>query len=312
MSSEETAAVAPRYATPGAFDYALLVGLAMLWGSSFLFIKLAVASLPPASLTTYRMIVASAVLVPIALWSGERFPRGVKTWGLVAMVSIFGTALPFTLINWGEERIDSGLASILMGAMPLYTLVLAHFFARDEGMTWAKVVGVLFGLAGLVILVGPGKLANMGDDTVRQLAVAGAALCYAINAVMTKSLLYLPRLSAAASIMLAAALIMIPVSFLVEQPLSVQPDGAAIVSTVLLGALHTAVAALVMMKILDRQGASFFGQINLLVPIFGVLWGTLFLSERPGLNHLLALVLILGGVAISRGISGFYPAKNRT
>jgi len=293
---------------PARHDYLLLVLLAMIWGSSFLFIKLAVPSLPPASMTALRMVVASALLAPLALRAGETFPTDLRTWALVAIVSLFGTALPFTMINWGEQRIDAGLAAILMGAMPLYTLLLAHFFTRGEPITPAKFIGVICGLIGLVILVGPAKLLHMGDDTLRQLAVAAAALCYAINAVMTKSLLHLPRLAAAASIMLAATVMMIPVSVAFEHPLSLRPDAMALLSALLLGGLHTALATLIMMKLLARQGAGFFGQINLLVPLFGVTWGILFLGERPEMRHLIALVLILAGVAIARGLSGLYPA----
>lgn len=296
---------------PGGKDYLMLIGLGMIWGSSFLFIKLAIATLPPASLTALRMVVATIVLLPLALWAGEKLPHDLRTWALVAVVSLFGTALPFTLISWGEERIDSGLAAILMGGMPLYTLLLAHFFSKDEPLTLAKFVGVIFGLIGLVILIGPAKLLQMGGDTLRQLAVAAAALCYAINAVLTKSLLHLPRLAAAAAIMLAATVMMVPIALAFEQPLSLRPDAAAIGSTVLLGAAHTALATLMMMKLLSSQGAGFFGQINLLVPLFGVVWGVMFLSEPVTVNQLIALFLILLGVAIARGLTRPVPISRQ-
>ena len=208
--------------------------------------------------------------------------------------------LPFSLIAWGEEVVDAGLAAILMGGMPLYTLVLAHVFTPDEKLNAAKLIGVLFGFVGLIVLIGPGKLAQLGTDAVRQLGIAAAALCYAVNAVVTKHLIGLPRRALATAVTLAATVTMIPVSLMIDRPWTLRPDAVSLWCTLGLGIVHTAIATLIMLAIVRRQGASFFGQINLLVPVFGVFWAVLILAERPSANAIIALAIILAGTAIAR------------
>ena len=286
---------------PGARDYALLVLLSAIWGSSFLFIKLGVEEIPAASLTLGRLILAAFLLGAVARMAGQAMPRGWRVWGLISLAAVTGNALPFTLIAWGEEHIDSGLAAILMAVMPLTTVMLAHIFTGDEKMTPRKALGVCLGIAGLVILIGPEKLANLGENTVRQLAVAGAAFCYGINAVVTKNLIGLPRRALAAAIMAVSTAIMLPVSLFLDQGwnLSLSASSWAVLAT--LGILHTAIGTMIMLAIVRRQGASYFSQINFMVPLFGVLFGALILFERPPPNAYAALVIILLGVAVARG-----------
>ena len=176
-----------------------------------------------------------------------------------------------------------------------------HFFTSDEKLTVRKAVGVSLGLAGLIVLMGPDRLANLGDETVRELAVAGAATCYGINALITKRLVHLPRRAVAAAMMVVSAAIMIPASLVIDRPWTLAPSTESLVSVLVLGVVQTAVATMLLFAIVRRQGASFFSQINFLVPLFGVVWGALILAERPSANALLALVLILIGIAVVRG-----------
>lgn len=285
---------------PGARDYALLIVLATIWGASFMFIKIGVESLPAATLTASRLGLAAALLLAVAHLGGESLPRGGKLWGWIVISAFFGNALPFTLISWGEESIDSGLAAILMAVMPLTTVLVAHLFTRDEKLTPRKAAGVLFGLAGLVILIGPEQLATLGDDTVRQLAVACAAFCYGVNAVITRRLADQPPRALVAALMLVSTAMLVPVSVLFDQPWTLSPSGRSLMAMVVLGVLQTAIATLIMFALVRRQGASFFSQINFLVPMFGVLFGALILAERPSASAFAALALILLGVAIAR------------
>lgn len=284
----------------GPADYALLLALALIWGSSFLFIKLGVETIPPATLTAFRLGVAAAVMVVIARLAGQSLPHDKRIWALIAASALFGNALPFTLITWGEETIDSGLAAILMAVMPLSTVLLAHVFTRDEPLTLRKSVGVLLGFIGLVILIGPDKLLHLGDDTVRQLAVAAAAFCYGINALVTKHLLDLPRRALVGGVLLASTIMIVPVSLFIESPWHMQPSTVSIAAVILLGIVHTAVTTLMMFALIRRQGASFFSQLNFLVPPFGVLWGAVILAERPPANAYVALGTILLGIACAR------------
>ncbi len=285
---------------PGVNDYALLIALAVIWGSSFMVIKVAVDTVPAASTTLGRLIVAALVLLAVARHAGQSLPRSPRLWGLIALVALFGNALPFTLIGWGEEKIDSGLAAILMGVMPLTTVLLAHLMTSDEKLTPRKAAGVVLGLAGLIVLIGPQKLLHLGEDTMRQLAVASAAACYGVNAVLTKSLTGQPRRALTAALMLASTAMIVPASLWFDRVWVLEVSGMSLLAIIVLGLVHTAYGTLLMFKIIDRQGASFFSQINFLIPVLGLLWGMLILAERPPANGYAALALILLGVAVAR------------
>ncbi len=285
---------------PRATDYMLLVALAAIWGGSFMLIKLAIDTVPPVTVTAARVVVGALLFVAIVIASGRRLPTGRRFWVTATLSGFFGLALPFSLISWGEARIDAGLAAILMAGMPLMTLILARF-AANEPFTLNKLIGVGLGIVGLVILIGPEKLAALGGDTARQLAVLGASFCYAVNAVVTKRIAGGDPYAVSAAILLAGMAMLVPASLVLEAPWTLHPAGVAWLALVLLGFFPTGFASLILLAILRRQGAGFFAQINFLVPIFGVAWGFAILSERPPASALMALAVILAGVAISRG-----------
>ncbi len=286
-------------AGPGFADYGLLLLLSAIWGSSFLFIKIAVAAVPAVSMTAVRLTLAGLILIAMAALAKQSVPKGKRLWGWILMSAFFGNALPFVLIGWGEEKIDSGLAAILMAVMPLTTLVLAHLFTRDEKITLPKAIGVVLGFTGLIVLIGPAKLATLGEETVRQLAVASAAVCYGINAIITKQFAGLPPKSLAAAVVMTSALMLLPASFLIDTPLDLRPGLLASLAIVALAVFHTVIATLLLFALVRRQGAAFFSQINYLVPLFGVAWGAALLAERPSPNAYVALALILLGIAIA-------------
>jgi drug/metabolite transporter (DMT)-like permease len=289
----------PVFAPPGASDYARLLLLAAIWGSSFLFIKIAVESVPAVPMTTIRIGFAALLMLALARAWGESLPTDPKLWAFILLAGLFGNALPFTLISWGEEQIDSGLAAILMAPMPLTTLLLAHLFT-EEKLNAGKLAGVGLGIAGLVVLIGPESLTRLGDDTVRQLAVAAAGCCYAVNAVASKWLTGGSRLGMTAAVMMASIVFMLPLSLLNPAAWSFAPSALSLTAIVVLAVMQTAIGTLLMLGIVARQGASFFSQINFLIPLFGVMWGALILAERPSPNAVAALALILAGVAVAR------------
>ncbi len=288
-------------ARPSAQDYALLFTLALLWGTSFMIIKIAVETVPPFTLTAARLAIAAVLLCVAARVSGQSLPKTGKAWILVTLAAIFSNALPFTLISWGEEKIDSGLTAILMAVMPLTTVLLAHFLIQDEKLTLRKLIGVSMGIVGIVILIGPDKLAHLGEETIRQLAVAGAAFCYGIGAIIAKHLMTENRRGTIAGIMLVAAGLQIPASLVVDHPWTLDPTTISIVAVLVLGVIQTALANILMFAIIRRQGAAFFSQINLLIPIIGVFGGAMILAERPTSNAYVALAVILAGILIARG-----------
>ncbi len=264
-----------------------------------MFTSIAVQELSPVVLAWLRVFIALLILYPLMWMAGEHLPKSGRLWLFIVASALFGNAIPFWLIGWGQIKVEAGLTAIFMAIMPLTTIVLAQFFTQDEKLNRWKVCGVLFGLAGVIVLMGWDALRSIGDDTLRQLAILLAAVCYAINAIITKQLLSVPKKSMIAALMLSSVLLLLP-WLLIEAPWSVRPSATAIGAVVMLAIGPTAIATLLILVIIDRQGASFLSQINFMVPVFGVLFGTVFLAERLSPNAYIALVLILVGVALSR------------
>lgn len=285
---------------PGLVDYTLLGALSLMWGAAFLWSKIAVAEVPPITITLTRQVIAAMLLVGFAAASRRWFRPSARDHGFMFLCALTGTVLPFTLINWGVAVIDSGLAAILMGLMPLTVLLLAHFVTHDEKLSLPKVAGVALGLVGLGILFWPQLTAGFGQDLIRQVAVLGAAFAYAVNALSTKQLVGHPPMALMAYIMLWTLVLLVPAGFIFEDPLAMRPSFAAASALVSLGVISSAAGAIVMFTIIRRQGATFFGQINLLIPIAGVLLAVVFLGERPGLNAIAALAVIFCGLMVAR------------
>lgn len=286
---------------PLPMDYLLLGLLAAIWGSSFLFIKIAVDTIPAVPMTALRLTLSALFLVALAWWAGQRIPTVRRLWGPILLGALTGNALPFVLIGWGEERIDSNLAAILMAPNPLITLLLAHGFTNDDKLTAGKGLGVGLGLMGLIVLIGPATLGRIGDDLWRQLAVVLAGACYAANAVISKKMLMeAPPYGMAAAVIIASAAMVAPFALMGHDLSQLAPTTASLASVGLLAVMNTAIGTLIFFRLVRRQGASFYSQINYLVPLFGVLYGALFLAEQPSPTALLALLLILAGVAVAR------------
>ena len=286
---------------PELTDFVLLVTLAALFGASFMFTHLAVAEIPPLTLAASRVFMALLILFPLMLHSGQTLPGFGIIWLPAVASAILGYALPFALVSWGQLRVPSSLAAIFMAIMPLITIVLAHLFTRDEKLNLWKVAGVLCGLAGVVVLFGIDTLRNLGGpDALSQLAILAAAVCYAINALITRSLVGVPRLSMLVALMLVGSLLMIPASLIVETPFHAWPSWKASASVLVLAVGPTAIATLLILIIIKRQGASFLSQINFMVPLFGVFFGWTLLDERLAPSAWFALAIVLLGVALSR------------
>lgn len=286
--------------SPSVVDYSLLFGLAAVWGSAFVFIKMGVSEIPPATMTTYRLIAGVSVLWIICAFFRENLPKKASLWVLMFLAGQFGIAFPFFLIAWGQTRVEPGLTAVLMAFMPLMTLIFAHFFTHDEKYSWNKGIGIALGITGVVILVGFSALSGLGGDFWYQLAILGGATCYAINAVIYKYLIGVPRLTLTTLTITFGVLPLIPFALVIDGAFTLDYSVKALSATVLLGLVHTSAAAFILFALIKRQGATFFSQINLLVPLFGVLWAFLIFSEEPAINALVALFFILSGVVVAQ------------
>lgn len=298
-------------AAPSAGDVAFLFLLSAIWGSSFLFIKVAVVHIPPVSLTTLRLLVAGIILCVYGFFRGQRLPGTARAWRPYLVIALFGNAFPFTLVGVGELEIDSGQAAILLGAMPIFTLILAHYFAHDEPLTPRRALGIMVGLSGILVLVLPTMESEeqFTGSILFKLAVVMAALSYAIATVYGRRLSHVSPLLITTASTVTAAAIMVPASLILDKQwlgalvagTTATPGVAALGAAVMLGVLCTAAAGIIFFRLLGRTGATFTSQINFLIPAFGVLWGFLLLGESLSWNLAVAMTLILGGIALTRG-----------
>lgn len=284
-------------------DWALLAALVALWGSNFMFIKLGVSAVPPATLVATRLVIGAVILVTVVRALGYAFPPIGRAWLPYVVLGVVGNCLPFWFITWGQKSIDSALAGILMAIMPLTTLLLAHFFVAGERMTVSRVAGFLLGFGGIVVLLGPAALAGLGGspiEIVAQLSVLAGALCYAINGVIIRVALKGDVMVAAAAIIAVAALVSVPVALVVDQPWRLAPDAAAIGILTWIGIGPTAVATLVHLKLIASAGPTFMSLINYCIPVVALFIGVALLGEEPGASAYAGLALILAGIALSQ------------
>ena len=283
-------------------DWLLLMTLVAMWGSSFFFIEIAIRSVTPLSLVAFRITLGAVLLFGAMRALRLPTPRDGATWRFFFVLALIGYCLPFFLITWGQQSVDSGLAGILVGFMPLATLLLAHRFVAGEHVTPAKMAGFALGFAGLVVLLGPEALEHIrgtGNALLGQLACLGGALCYAGNSIVTKRMPTTHALVAAAWTTTIAAVLMLAVAFAFDRPWELRPDPAAVASGIWLGIGPTAIATLVYFRLIARAGPSFMSLVNYLSPVVALSTGALLLDEplRPGV--LVALALILTGIAMA-------------
>lgn len=264
-------------------------------------IKVAVVTIPPITQAAVRVVIGAVLLAVIARAQGHRLPAFGPIWLLYLVLGLAGNVIPFALIGWGETRIDSALAAIFMATVPLFTISLAHFFAAGEPLTGAKVVGIVLGFSGVVILVGPGALSGLGAQVLGALLVIGAAFSYALTNVFAHQLQGRSPVVSGACVLACAGLWAVPASLLLEQPWSIVPDGAGLGALTALTLLSTAVGNLAYFRLIGSAGPSFTSLLNYLVPVVGVMFGATVLGERLGLNAALALVLVFAGIAATTG-----------
>ncbi len=279
---------------------ALLFFLASIWGSSFMAIKVGVETIPPLTLAAGRIALAALVLWGFALLKGESLPRGGRIWLYCFFIGVMGNCLPFALINWGEVKIDSGLAAILMAVMPLAVVVMAHFFTVGDRMTPAKLAGVVLGFGGVVLLVGPEALKGLGGDIWRQLAASAGAVSYAVAAILARNMPSAPLIARSAAVMIMASLVIAPLALVFDAPWTLTPSTDALIAGAYLGLFPTALATIVLFHLLRIRSASFIAPVNYLIPVFGVLWGLFVLGEEVSPRAVVALSVVLVGMAVAQ------------
>lgn len=284
-------------------DWLGLIALTIMFGSAFMFTKLAVQEFPPAIVAAGRIVIAASILLAVALLGRRSFGFLRNHWTLIIALAVTGNCLPFYLISWGQQSVDSSIAGILMAIMPLTTIALAHFLVPGETLNANRVVGFLLGFCGILVLLGPAALAKLesGENVViSMVAILIGAMSYAINAILAKRLPRADLVPISAAVLGVASIIMLPALLTSNYEWVVKVDSIEFLSLVLLGVFPTALATIIYFAVIVRVGPSFLAQINYLIPVWAVLMGMAFLNEAVGLNALTALAIILLGIAIAQ------------
>ena len=282
----------------------LLLMLAALWGPSFLFIKVAVEEIPPLTLVLGRVAIGAAFLLVVLVAQRRRLPNDRQLWRHLAVVAMLHNALPWVLLSWGEQYIDSALASILNGTTPLFTIILAHFLVAGDRMTLSKMLGVLLGFAGLLFLIMPSLSGGVQASTWGLLAVTAAAAIYGVAMIYSRNHLRgLPPLVAPASQLMLATAYMAPVALIFDKPWTLdRPSAAALGSLFLLGIMGTGLAFIVYYRLLETANPTYISMVTYVIPIFGVILGVLVLDEQLTWLALVGFALILLGVMVVNGL----------
>jgi drug/metabolite transporter (DMT)-like permease len=289
----------------------LLASLVVMWGSSFLFIKVALTSFSPEGLVAARLAIAAAALLGVQFATGRRLPRGGRHWAYIVAMAITGNVLPFWMISWGQQGIDSGLAGILMAVMPLTTILLAHFFVKGERLDGFRATGFALGFVGIVVLTGPEALLELrgqGTRLLSELAVLGGAVFYAINAIIARRRPKSDSLTVSTAVLLVATAMMLPITPGIKPVLVAEVTGLTGFAVLFLGLVSTALGTIVLFKLIAIAGPGFMSLTNYLIPPWAVLVGFVFLGEVPRWPTLLAMALILSGILIAER-RGFRRAR---
>ena len=283
-------------------DWLLLVALSILWGGSFFFAKIAVGELPPLAIALGRVSIAAATLALVARIAGVALPGSISAWRPFALMGLLNNVLPFSLIFWGQTHIPSGLAAILNATTPLFTVLVAHVATTDERLNGGRIAGLLFGFSGVVAMIGPDALQNIGDNVAAELACLLAALSYGCAGVYGRRFRGEPALRVAAGQLIASTVLLVPVVALIDRPWMLPlPSMTTLGALAGLALLSTALAYVIFFRILGSAGATAISLVTFLIPVSAILLGTQILGEQLAVRHIIGMIAIAIGLAAIDG-----------
>ncbi|MGB0512651.1 MAG: DMT family transporter [Paracoccaceae bacterium] len=287
-----------------AYDWVMLITLATVWGGSFLFNAILVAELPVITIVAIRVTVAALALWGFVRVTGRKIPTTPQVWGALLILGVLNNAIPFSLIVQGQTQITSGLASILNATTPFFTILVAGFFLTDERFSVLRVLGVVVGFSGVILMVGPEALGSLGADFWAQLCALGAALSYGFASVFGRRFreLKVDPVMVATGQVTMSSLVLWPIALWIDGPqdiLGLSFNAAA--SMFGLAVLCTSFAYIVYFLILERAGATNISLVTFLVPISAIILGVLVLGESIFIKEIIGMTLIGLGLAIIDG-----------
>lgn len=284
-------------------EWGILIGLALIWGAAFFFIKVAVTHVEPLTYVWLRLSIAAIGLWAFLRWRGIKLDLPWAIWGAILVLTLLNNVIPFALFGWGQRQIATGLAAILNSTTPIWGVLVAHLFTVDEKITPAKLLGVVIGFFGVATMIGPDLLGSSGN-LLAQLACLTASLCYALAGVWARRFrkLGVTPLKVATAQLIAGALVMIPVAFAVDQPWTRElPPLEAWGAIVVLALVCSAYAYVLYFKLIDSAGATNALLVTLLVPPVAIILGAVLLGERLTGGQFMGLALIAFGLAVIDG-----------
>ena len=295
--------------TPTRLDLTLMVMTSLIWASGFIAIRVAVPETGPVWLAAIRVGIGFLVLLPYAIWRGMVWPDGRGQWGLIVGMALLNVVVPFILVAWAGKTIDAGVLALLMGTGPFLALIGSHLMTDDDRLTPRKLVSVLLGFSGIVVLVGSSIFAGLaGGPLLAKLAALGASVCYVMAGLLIRRITMPPvRLACLALAIGTTALI--PLALMMEGLLSPALSIPAIGSLLYLGLFPTGIAYIVRFTLIRAVGYSRFSLSINLVPVFGVALGVLILDEPLTLNLIAALALVLAGLLVGNGGRKIQPVS---
>ena len=280
---------------PKPLDYLLLSILALIWASAFFNIKIATYSYGPISIAFFRILFGAIPVVLLCLYKKIKIEAFSKDWLWFVAIGIINLVIPFFLIAYGIQEVQSNLAAILMASTPLSATVLAHFFTSNEKINYTKIFGVLIGFAGIVFLFSDNILINE-NNFLSALIIFIASTFYVIGGILTLKISKKKNENVTASILIWGALIIFPITMFVEQPWNLSPRLDSTISLIYLGIFPTGIAWLLRFRILKKNGLVFQAQVAYLIPIFGIILGYIFLKELITPKVLVAVMAVVVGI----------------
>ena len=278
-------------------DLSLLILLSIIWGSAFFNIKIATYSYEPITLALVRVVFASIPLLILCKVKNIKIEAFSKRWKMYALIGMTNIAIPFVLIAIGTSKINSYLAAILMSTTPLSGSILAHFFTRDEKLSFLKSLGVLIGFSGIVLLFFDKVIINDENYIYVFITILGSTF-YCIGGLLTLKLKQEKNENVTTSTTIWSVIFLLPFSFIIETPWNSNPTLASTISLLYLGVIATGLAWLIRFRILTVNGLVFQTQVAYLIPIFGIFFGYFLMNEVITLKVIFSLLIILSGIYI--------------
>ena len=285
---------------PARADYIILFLLGALWGSSFSAIKVALFGVSPLTVMCVRIMLAGLALLILTLIRRTQFPRGFQNWNKIVWMALLGVLMPFFLVPWGQQKIESNLAAILLSINPFFALILGHFFSENEKFTKRQLLAMLVGFSGVFLVFRENTNFSLNGNILEQGAVILAGMGYTISGVIAVRVRGISADSVSASVFIVASLIALPLWIIFDSPWNLQLEQDSILALTHLGIVSTGIAFLMRYYIILRAGAVFFSYVAFIIPMFGIFFGVLFLDETLSLSTMVAVLLILSGVYLGR------------